>query len=334
MDARRRLSYEVSGFGFQVSGSERPIDKGMGFQRALPFGGVWGSAPRRSIDMKDINLSIFSSLLLGALLLPSGTLQGEVTPTRSWTTLVSSNGFGAVVVDLVPPEGKAQVHHFREHIYAAEEPLLDSGGNELWSNGAPLSVMSRDLLFDILVGVRADGGQNWLKSTPVDLDASGYEPYQDGAVGGTPIIRYVQRSRGLELSSFVWAPWSVEHATFVLLVRAKNTGSSAIDGVSLFTLHNFHLGYGRPGPTGEVQANGESLSWDSGTRTLTETGFAGALTAVAVSEPSFVGANHQSDSVSVWNTVDQGGSGNLSTSSALGQVRDDWVSGFQKDLAG
>jgi len=197
-------------------------------------------------------------LVASSLTLCLPALVAEVTPTRSWTTLVSSNGWGAVVVDLVPRDGKAPLHHFREHLYAAEEPRLDGAGNEVWIDGAPQAILSRDLLYDVLVGLRAKGEQTWLKEVAIDLDASAYVPYTSGVQGGTPIIRLVQRHFGLTITQYVYAPWGLDRASFVLLIEVENSSAAAIDGVSLFTLHNFHLGAGRPGPTGELETQGET----------------------------------------------------------------------------
>src|SRR5687767_5568343 len=70
--------------------------------------------------------------------------RAEVPVQRTFFRLASSNGHGAVLLDL----SQARLTHFREHLFATEEPLLDAGGNELWSGNQPLAVRSRDLLYD------------------------------------------------------------------------------------------------------------------------------------------------------------------------------------------
>ena len=263
-----------------------------------------------------------SPIIVVFFLLVSALGYAEVTPTRSWTTLVSSNGWGAVVVDLVPSDGNAHIHHFREHIYAAEEPQMLADGNESWSNGAPDAITSRDLLFDNLVGVRANGEQSWLKSVPVNLDASGYEEYTEGQTGGTPIIRMVQQAGDLEFTRYVFAPWGLEHASYVLLVKVKNTSASPISDISLFTLHNLHLGFGRPGPAGELGAEWETLSYDSASQTFNEVGYAGSISLQALGSVTNAGSNHQGDGATVWGAMDS--NSDLPSSADLGSAQQDW----------
>jgi hypothetical protein len=65
-------------------------------------------------------------------------------PTRTFHTLPSSNGHGAVMTDT----RTGKVVHFREHLPATEEPQLDALGQEVWNGNQPQMVFSRDLLFD------------------------------------------------------------------------------------------------------------------------------------------------------------------------------------------
>ena len=86
-----------------------------------------------------------ATLVASALvaLAPSRSLARPL-PTRSFFQLSSSNGHGAVMLDL----RSARVTHFREHLYATEEPKLDASGNEVWEGADFGAVASRDLLFD------------------------------------------------------------------------------------------------------------------------------------------------------------------------------------------
>ena len=98
---------------------------------------------------------------------------------------MSSNGYTGVVLDL----DTAVIHHFREHVYATEEPVWAADGTEVWEVVAPgsdcykpLSVYSRDLLRDAYFGVGVGETSFWLNGRAVDLDASGYDGF-GGAAG-------------------------------------------------------------------------------------------------------------------------------------------------------
>src|SRR2546429_5132965 len=99
---------------------------------------------------------------------------GQV-PARSFFTLASSNGHGAVMVDA--QAGK--ITHWRERLSATEEPQLDANGNEVWVGNQLQVIPSRDLVFDDYFGVRAGGQQAWL--TSVAPSASSYV-YGSGVV--------------------------------------------------------------------------------------------------------------------------------------------------------
>lgn len=256
----------------------------------------------------------------------------EVTPQRTWTTLVSSNGHGAVVVDL-EPGGGAQVHHFREHIFATEEPQIDAAGNDVFVAGYPQSVYARDLLYDTYFGLRANGNQRWLKSLPVDLDASGFEGTTAGATGGTGIIRMVQRWNDLEVTQYVFAPFGLERAGFAMIARVRNTGTAA-SGVSVFTLNNFHLGFGRPGPHQEIGDEFETIVYDASHDSFQERGFAGVVVTRALGASTRHGASHANSSPSqnVWQVVESGGTADIPNLGGAGPTENNSVSAFQRDI--
>lgn len=214
-------------------------------------------------------------------------------PHRSWSDLVSSNGYTGVVVSL--ETGK--VHHFREHLYAAEEPVWSSGGEEVWNPTAggpscykPESVWSRDLLYDAYFGYDLGGRHGWLPDVAVDRDASGYDGIasRSGRNGGTGVVRMVQRldEADLVFTTRVFAPWCAERAAFVMLLEVENGGDEATSPGRIYGLVNTHLGDDRPGPRLETNTNGESIgledidnleSEDIAGLAIVERGFAGAV---------------------------------------------------------
>ena len=225
------------------------------------------------------------ALNLLALLFSS---QSQAEPVRSWTELVSSNGYTGVVVSL--ETGK--VHHFREHLFAAEEPIWNSEG-EVWTEAhpdcfRPQSVWSRDLLFDAYFGLHANGQGLWLPSFDVDLDRSGYDGLasRPGHDGGTNVIRVVQPVDDLDIEATtrVFAPWGWEGPAFLLLLEVSNTGTDAITNARAFALINTKVGPGRPGPRAEISGDGETIGVQSD-RSITETGFAGAVSMIPLDTP-------------------------------------------------
>src|SRR5262245_42583208 len=122
-----------------------------------------------------------------ACLLANTPARAEAPVQRTFFQLASSNGHGAVLLDL----SQARLTHFREHLFASEEQLFDQNGMEVWVNNQPRAVITRDLLYDAYFGLRVLGDQKWLTSVPVDLDASGY-------AAGTGVVTMVQQSGALQ----------------------------------------------------------------------------------------------------------------------------------------
>ena len=202
-------------------------------------------------------------------------------PHRSFYDLPSSNGWGAVVVDL--QQGKA--HHFRDHLFATEEPRWDAHGNEVWNGAFPEAVMTRDLLYDAYFGLRAHGDQTWLPDLPVDLDASGYRGHRrDGSMGGTPIIDVVQQWGDLKVTTSYWAPWGLESASMAMVLTVENTGATTVDDLTAFSLHNLRLGEGRPGPTEDIGAENETVVLHGSG--IEERGFAGVTALLPLRDPT------------------------------------------------
>ncbi len=206
-----------------------------------------------------------------------------VEPHRSWSELVSSNGFTGVVVSL----DSGKVHHFREHLYSAEEPQWNGAGDEVWNptqGGAscykPESVWSRDLLYDAYFGYDIGDQHGWLPDVTVDRDASGYDgtPDRVGRNGGTGVVRLVQplAEADLVFTTRVFAPWCAERAAFVMLLEIENVGEQASAAGRVYGLVNTHLGDDRPGPRLETNTRGESIGIEDTQQAIVEYGFPGA----------------------------------------------------------
>ncbi len=274
---------------------------------------------------------------LSALTTPAGPARAEVPPQRTFYSLPSSNGHGAILLDLQ----QGVLTHFHEHLTASEEPLLDASGAEVWSGNQPQAVITRDLLFDAFFGLRAGGNQKWLKKLPVDLDKSGYAAWASGKTGGTGVIRMVQTDGAIRATQLFFAPRGLPRTSFVMVAHLENTGASSVSGVSAFTLHNFHLGYGRYGAIADLQTqdigeNGETVSFDgsNGKADLLEKAFAGVIVARALGQPARHGASSASSppSANLFNVVDSGGVTNLPDLNGTAPTADGSVSAYQFDI--
>ena len=197
-------------------------------------------------------------VVLGVVVFATVSNEGraEVPVQSTVRMLPASNGHGALMLDL----DARRLVHFREHLFAAEEPLLDAAAEEQWSGGQPLGVPTRDLLYDAYFGVRVDGDQGWLTDDVVDLEASGYAGFDSDAPGGTGIVTMVQQRGVLKLTTYAFAPRDYPHNGFVMALSVENTGSRNATDVSVFSLHNYHLGFGRPGVMSEIGEEGETVS--------------------------------------------------------------------------
>ncbi|WP_438008024.1 glycoside hydrolase family 15 protein [Sorangium sp. So ce321] len=277
-----------------------------------------------------LSLGAAASVALAA----PGAARAEVPVQRTFFELPSSNGFGAVLLDL----SQARLTHFREHLFATEEPLLDERGEEVWVGNQPQAVRTRDLLYDAYFGLRSGGKQRWLTEVPVDLDASGYAGWTEGERGGTGVVTMVQRVGNLECTQFFFAPQDLEQAGFVMAMRVENRGDAAEEGVSAFSLHNLHLGFGRPGAMSDIGESGETVAYDgsAGRRDFLERAFAGVVVARALEPVARHGASSASSppELNVYRIVEDeaGAVGDLPDLDGAAPTADGSVSAFQWDL--
>ncbi len=227
--------------------------------------------------------------------------RAQVAPERTRYQLPASNGHGAILVDLAEssPGFARRATHFREHLYAVEEPVLDAEGDEVWNGGDFAAVYTRDLLYDAYFGLRDQDGQRWLTEIPVDEDASGYRSWDAESEGGTGIITMVQQVGSLELRQAYFTPQDLPHAGFVMVMEVRNTGASVVPGVEAFSLHNLHLGTGRPQSPwnlyDDIGENAETLSFDAASGQFVEVGFAGTVVVQALAPVAHHGAAPQAD---------------------------------------
>lgn len=272
---------------------------------------------------------VTAAALAGGVTATPAPARAEVPVLRTFFRLPSSNGHGAVMLDLA----QARATHFREHLFASEEPQLDGSGNEVWLGNQPQSVKTRDLLYDAYFGLRSAGDQRWLTTLPVDLDASGFASWSAGKTAGTGVARMVQKLGSLDLEQLFFAPRGLEHAGFVMVLHVHNGGASTATGLSAFSIHNFHLGFGRPGAMNDGGEQGETAVYDGsgGHDDLVERAFAGVVVARGLGQVAHHAASNAGSppAANVFSIVDGGGTTDLPDLGGVGPTADGTVTAFQ-----
>lgn len=285
-------------------------------------------SPLRSARRAPLSVPRVAALLAAVLCALAPAARAEAPVQRTFLRLSSSNGHGAVMLDL----GEKKVTHFREHLFATEEPVIDVAGNDVFSGNQPQVVHARDVLFDAFFGLRSGGTQRWLSTQDAVLDASGYAGWGAGRTGGTGLATLVQRVGALEVTTFVFAPQAVPHASFVMALRVRNTGAAAATGVSAFSLHNFHLGFGRPGVMAELDENGETVELSG--NDFVEKGFAGVVVARPLGTAARKAAwlSSAADGSNGFSVVNGGGTQDLREFTAQPSAGTGWATAYQFNL--
>ena len=254
----------------------------------------------------------------GLLCLFVGFAAAAQVPARSFFTLPSSNGHTAVMVDAQA----AKITHWRERLAATEEPLLDATGKEVFVGNQPQAIDSRDLVFDDYFGLRAGGSQQWL--TSVSPSSSGYSP-------ASAVVTFTQSAYGLDLTTYVFAPRALPAAGFVKVLCAKNSGAAAVTGVSVFTLDNFHLGFGRPGVMTPLDTNGESVTVTN-TNDVQERAFAGLVVTRPLGATTVTAWNSTTPAAQNGFDIVQNTTGDFPAVVGSLGTQTDWVTGLQFNL--
>ena len=224
------------------------------------------------------------------------TASAAAQPHHSWDKMTTTNGYGAATYDLAA----RRLDSFVEHLY--KFPTEDVAATQ-----------TRDFLYDSYFGVRVGTEATWLTEVPID---------EADYVVGTNVMRVVQRWRGLTLEQHFFAPWGHAGPALAMTIRVHNEGSTASGAVSLFAIHNLHLGSGRP----ETGTDGERIVWDATDGSFAETGPSGAA---FVYRPLGTPSRHACSPNNPWSAVNAGAD---LVDTADSGVLDDAVAGFQLDL--
>jgi GH15 family glucan-1,4-alpha-glucosidase len=223
-------------------------------------------------------------------LLLAAPVSRAASPHPSYSTLSFSNGHGAATYDVA----KARIVSLRDHLYARK-------------NATETTV---NLCYDTYFGAR-DGGKNvWLGETQVG--SAGYLP-------GSGIAKVVQSHGALTIEQYFFSPFGLEAPALVMI--AKVQASATLTDAALFSIHNFHLG---GGPSG---TSGEQIDYDAAKTSYRERGTTTSRLVLfrSLTPPS----KHGASPLNPYGLVQAGGK--LTDVQSSG-VLDDAVSGFQWDL--
>ncbi|MBN2496088.1 MAG: hypothetical protein JXR96_15955, partial [Deltaproteobacteria bacterium] len=212
--------------------------------------------------------------------------------------LVSANGHGAVIYE----RAGRKLSGLLEHVYRN------------WDDG----IHTRDLLYDSYLGVRSDSGRAWLNDPAVSLVREEY-------LEQTGIVHLVQRFDGFRIETFAYAPWQLGRPAIALLGRVTNEGTST-RAVSLYSLHNHHLGFTSAGDPVNPDAQGEEIAFRAGSAAYLETGVGGMILHLPIGPTSHHGCSPNNP----WVALNEGRDLGDESGSGLG---DDRVAGFQRDFS-
>ncbi len=233
----------------------------------------------------------------GGACLPDCDLDADLCQAAhaSYYTLVSANGHGAVAYDLAA----AKADTFTEHLYRN------------WDE----NISTRDLLYDSYLGLRAPDLNLWLDQAAV---------VRAEYLAESGIIHLVQRVSTFVVDSYIYAPWKLARPAMVLVGRVTNAGDTTSD-VSLYSLHNFHLGSTGGADPVNPGFDGERIVYMPSVGAYLESGPAGLL----LHRPLGTAGHHGCTPGNPWLALQAGS--DLADDADSG-VGDDRVAGFQKDF--
>ncbi|MFH2005176.1 MAG: glycoside hydrolase family 15 protein [bacterium] len=249
-------------------------------------------APAARVGRRVV-LTLFPVLLLTV---GAARASAQADPHHSFDLLVSGNGHTVLDYNSVTRRTEA----FLEHTY------------RYWDENVS-QTQTRDFCYDTYFGVRVGASSTWLTEVPLS-DVS--------YVNGTGVIHTVQDYQGLTIETFRFAPFALDGPGGVMLIRATNNTGADSAPVSFYSIHNFHLGSGRP----DTGTDGESIVWDAASDSYSETGNSGAaMVYLSLGAPT----RHACSPNNPYPVVQAGG--DLVDTAASG-VMDDAVAGFQQDV--
>lgn len=154
----------------------------------------------------------------------------EAVPHVSYAQLPMCNGFSPAVYNI----DANRVDAYYDHLYHDYDGMTPS----------------TDLCWDTYWGLNVDSAAAWL--CEIDESEVMYEE-------GTGIVHVVRTFEEMRVDEYYFSPFDFDGSAVVMLAQVTHTGSAPAR-VSLYALHNFHVGPGAP----EAGFGSEAVNWSGG----------------------------------------------------------------------
>ena len=237
--------------------------------------------------MRNINLCILLVLLIS---IPSELLSMEKTHHY----ITSANGYSAIVYD----EIQRRINMFFPHIY------------KNYDYEREVRNIAYDTYFGILIGSKGF----WLSERDEPFLELGYIP-RSGIIHTKRILE------GLEVDEYFFAPMTLNASGMIMLIKIR--ALSDVNTLSIFSLHNFHMGLTETG----TDFKSEHIIYDS-SDIFFETSSTSRYTVAY--KPLTENSIHSTNPTNPYSILKSGN--HLSNIDDSGEV-DDAVCGFEKDFS-
>lgn len=211
---------------------------------------------------------------------------------KNYHYFTSANGYSAVVFDDI----SKRVKMFFPHIYKNFDKNTEVN----------------NIAFDTYFGLSLDGENFWLPERNEAYSSLNY-------LEKTGIIHTVSRFEKAEVEEFIFAPMSLEVSSMLMLIKVKALAD--LQSLSIFSIHNFHLGL----EENKVNFKSERILYDSSDIYIESSETSDYIVAYKPLVPNSI---HSTNPINPYNVVKSGGTlSNVSDS----KIVDDAVCGFEMD---
>ena len=183
----------------------------------------------RVIDVPYCFMKRFILYLLSTFLIMLSFSERVFAMEKNYNYITSANGYSAVVFD----EKTKRVNMFFPHIYKNYDK-----GREV-----------KNIAYDTYFGLLIDNEGFWLPERVQVFDSLSY-------LERTGIIHSVRTFEKVRVEEYIFSPMSVEGSSMIMLIEVN--ALSDIQDLSVFSIHNFHLGL----ENDKVTSNQERIVFD------------------------------------------------------------------------
>ncbi|MCX7959296.1 MAG: hypothetical protein N3B13_09640, partial [Deltaproteobacteria bacterium] len=237
--------------------------------------------------------SCFIKRILYCLLFLLAVANNLNSMDKTYHYITSSNGYSAVVFDDILLRAKMFFPHIYRNINKETEV--------------------KNILYDTYFGISYNNKSFWLPERPEECEYLGYLP-------GTGIITVRRKFEDIETTEYIFSPMTLNSSGVVMIIKARVLKD--IDEISLFSIHNFHLGL----ENNSVTFKSERILYDKSDIYIESSESSPYLVAY---KPLTDGTIHAATPVNPYDIVK---SGKKLTNVEDSGITDDAVCGFEKDF--